>query len=69
MVSSASSVTWAPSERRPLRPRGQDIPPVVFDAHEEDALDKRLTREAREAKPALPKLLHDREQAEIAAAA
>ena len=45
------------------------IHPVVFDAYEEDALDKRLTRDAREAELALLKLLHDREQVEIAAAA
>jgi DNA topoisomerase-1 len=36
------------------------IHPVVFEAYEADALDKRLTKDARDAELALLKLLKDR---------
>ncbi len=45
------------------------IHPVVFEAYEADMLDKRLTKEAREAELALLKLLAEREEAALRAAA
>ena len=41
------------------------IHPVVFEAYEADALDKRLTKDARDAELALLKLLSEREAAKI----